>query len=96
MSGGSMNYLHSRIAMEMSFRTDTVERRAFYSHMQKVIKALHDSEWVDSGDYGAGGENAAIKACLGNTEVMGEVRTSLERAIDDAERVLNTLQEENK
>ena len=64
MSGGSMNYLYSKLEYEATFRTDTPERRAFKAHLAKVAKALHDIEWVDSGDSGPGSENDAIRACL--------------------------------
>ena len=64
MSGGSMNYLSRRMEYEADFEQDTPEREAFAVHLKKVIKALHDIEWVDSGDYGPGDENAAIRACL--------------------------------
>ena len=64
MSGGSMNYLHSKLEYDATFSTHTPERLAFKRHLAKVAKALHDIEWVDSGDKGPGDENAAIRACL--------------------------------
>jgi hypothetical protein len=63
MSGGSMNYLYSTLEYA-SFDKSTPERKAFAKHIQLVAKALHDIEWVDSGDYGLGRENDAIRACL--------------------------------
>lgn len=63
MSGGSMNYLYSKIEYA-EFPTDTPEREAFAKHLKFVAKALHDIEWVDSADYGPGDENEAIRACL--------------------------------
>ena len=64
MSGGSMNYLYSKLEYDATFSTHTPERLAFKAHLAKVAKALHDIEWVDSGDKGPGDENAAIRACL--------------------------------
>ena len=64
MSGGSMNYLYSKLEYDATFSTHTPERVAFKRHLAKVAKALHDIEWVDSGDTGPGDENAAIRACL--------------------------------
>lgn len=64
MSGGSMNYLYSKVLHCADFECDTPERRAFAAHLKLVAQALHDIEWVDSGDYGPGDENAAIRACL--------------------------------
>ncbi len=70
MSGGSMDYLYSKIEWA-EFPTDTPERAAFAEHLKLVAKALHDIEWVDSCDYGPGDENAAILACL-NHQHSGE------------------------
>ena len=64
MSGGSMNYLYSKVLHQSEFALDTPEREAFAAHLKLVAQALHDIEWVDSGDYGPGDENAAIRACL--------------------------------
>lgn len=66
MSGGSMNYLYSRIEMDATFAQDTPLRKAFAEHLDLVCKALHDIEWVDSADYGPGDEDEAIRACLQN------------------------------
>lgn len=63
MSGGSMDYLYSKID-DVEFRCDTALRRAFRIHLKNVSKALHDIEWVDSCDYGPGDENEAIRVCL--------------------------------
>ena len=63
MSGGSMEYLYSRV-QTAHFAEDTPLRKAFRRHLILVAEALHDIEWVDSGDYGPGDEDAAIRACL--------------------------------
>jgi hypothetical protein len=92
MSGGSMNYIYSRLQSEAHFRQDTPERRAFAKHLELVVKALHDIEWVDSSDYGPGDENAAIRACLGDAvmlstvlEMAKEAVATLQAEIDKAE-----------
>lgn len=87
MSGGSMNYLYAKLEYDATFSTDTPERRAFRKHLLKVAKALHDIEWVDSGDYGAGDENEAIRACLHSG-------ATLEAAIEQAEQALVELRAE--
>ena len=87
MSGGSMNYLYSKLDYDATFSTDTPERRAFRKHLARVAKALHDIEWVDSGDYGPGDENEAIRACLGDSRVM-------EAAIEAAEETVKMLRAE--
>lgn len=84
MSGGSMNYLYSMVEHEAQFSLDTPERRAFAKHLKLVAKALHDIEWVDSGDYADGGDSDAIRACLGHGAV-------LEAAIDAAHEARKAL-----
>jgi len=91
MSGGSMNYLYSRLEYA-EFTADTPERRAFARHLKLVAKALHDIEWVDSGDFGPGDENEAIRACLGDAvmlatvlEMAKEAVATLQSEIDKAE-----------
>jgi len=80
MSGGSMNYLYSKLEYDATFSTDTPERRAFRMHLALVAKALHDIEWVDSGDYGPGDENEAIRACIGDSRVMVAAIVAAEEA----------------
>ena len=87
MSGGSMNYLYSKLDYDATFPTNTPERRAFKEHLVKVSKALHDIEWVDSGDYKTGDENAAIRACLSSDQL-------LESVIEQAEDALQNLRAE--
>jgi len=87
MSGGSMNYLYSKLEYEATFREDTPERRAFAKHLKLVAKALHDIEWVDSSDYGPGDDSKAIRACLNDGCI-------LDAAIESAEEVLKALTEE--
>lgn len=70
MSGGSMNYVYSRLECDATFSENTPERRAFAKHLKLVIKALHDIEWVDSGDYGPGDDSEAIRACLAPGAVL--------------------------
>lgn len=64
MSGGSMDYLYARLEYDANFLEDAPERRAFAQHLKLVAKALHDIEWVDSGDYSPGDDSEAIRACL--------------------------------
>jgi hypothetical protein len=86
MSGGSMNYLYSRLEYA-EFDVDTPERRAFAQHLKLVAKALHDIEWVDSGDFGPGDENEAIRACLGDAVMLATV-------LEMAKEAVATLQSE--
>lgn len=82
MSGGSMNYIYSKLEYEGTFREDTPERKAFAKHLKLVCKALHDIEWVDSGDYGEGCENQAIRACLSDAAVLNEAIEMAQEARD--------------
>lgn len=88
MSGGSMQYLYTSVEYAR-FDTHTTERRAFKKHLELVAKALHDIEWVDSGDYSEGDENDSIRACLSDTKL-------LESAIEHAKEALEELRAELK
>jgi len=78
-----MEYLYQRVR-DVLFDTSTPERKAFAKHLQLVAKALHDIEWVDSGDYGLGDENDAIRACLGGGAVLEALKAMCQefRALD--------------
>jgi hypothetical protein len=89
MSGGSMNYIYSRLEYEANFRQDTPERRAFAKHLKLVAKALHDIEWVGSGDYGPGDENAAIRACLGDAVMLSTVLEMAKEAVATLQAEIN-------
>ena len=76
MSGGSMNYLYSKVEYA-EFRENTPERMAFRAYLMRVAQALKDIESVDSSDSKPGSENAAIMACVSKSEVLD---ASIERA----------------
>ena len=80
-----MEYLYSKVE-DATFREDTPERKAFRAHLNKVAKALHDIEWVDSCDCSSGSENEAIMACISN-EIILEV------LIDEANSASEKLNE---
>lgn len=81
-----MNYLSTKVEMA-EFRRNTVLRRAFAAHLEKVAAALHEIEWVDSGDTGPGSEDAAIRACLDDSS---ELWQALHEAVQ-ARDTLNAL-----
>jgi hypothetical protein len=96
-----MNYLYSRLEYDANFDTNTPERKAFRKHLQLVANALHDIEWVDSGDCGPGDENAAIRACLGSGAVLDaavaqahEALEALDAAVAQAHEALEALRAE--
>jgi len=85
MSGGSYDYFYSKLD-DIADRIDlkNPERKAFVKHLKKVVKALHDIEWVDSYDYGENGEIEAIMKCILHKDV-------LQIAIDDAKQAQENL-----
>lgn len=91
MSGGSMDYLYSKVA-DASFVTSSPERKAFYRHLRKVARALKAIEWNDSGD-GDDGEHAAIMACISMTDVLRAAIEDAERARDQLNAVLFAAQD---
>jgi len=89
MSGGSLDYAQYKvddIAEAVARRAETPLHRAFAAHLLLVGQALHDLEWVWSGDKSCGDEVAAIQAVIGpNAE--------LKQAVADAEKALSELQQ---
>lgn len=79
MSGGSMNYIGTRLLSE-TFREHTPERMAFAKHLALVAEALTRIEWVDSGDQGQGDESEAIRKCLSSGAVLDAAREAAEKA----------------
>ncbi len=81
MSGGSYDYACHRVndfieEFENNTRNDPL-RIAFLAHLRNVSQAMHDIEWVDSGDYGKAGDHEAIKACLTPTGLDVTVKATL-------------------
>lgn len=65
MSGGHYDYVYHKINDITIENVDTDIRRYQFQKLLTLIgKAMHDIEWVDSGDYSAGDEYEAIDACL--------------------------------
>jgi hypothetical protein len=87
MSGGSYNYAYVQVEdMGRTLRKSPDPlRRAFGEHLVRVAKAMHDVEWVDSGDYGDGDEVGAIR------EVV-TIAAELDAAIAAAEEAADRLQ----
>lgn len=96
MSGGSMGYLHRRVAnaamdsrSQGGFDKDTPERRAFAEHLVLVAEALRAIEWVDSGD--GADEVEAILACIRPDGVLAAAVTEVKQATDNLVRVIEGL-----
>jgi hypothetical protein len=88
MSGGSWDYLHSKIeyAADRLSRDEVPQRRALGTLMARVAKAMYAIEWADSGDTAQGSDLAAIEAALGPDAV--------ERTLEEIERDIATATEQ--
>ena len=89
MSGGSLDYVCYKLddAIEViERRATTVLQKAFAKHLKDVAKALHDLEWVYSGDYSDGDDVEALRKVV-NKEM------ELEAATNDARTALKQLQD---
>ena len=89
MSGGSLDY----VCYRLDDAIDTIERRAtttlqkaFAQHLKDVAKALHDLEWVYSGDYSEGQEVESLRKVI-NKEM------ELKAATEQAEFALKQLKD---
>lgn len=60
MSGGEYNYICFKIGDIRIPINNNPRRAAFQKLLKLVAEAMHDIEWVDSGDYSPGDENKAI------------------------------------
>ena len=77
-----MDYLYSKIEWFADFEENTPKRKAFAEHLKLIVKALHDIEWVDSGDYAPGDENEAIMAVLKGVAEMNDLRQAAQQALE--------------
>lgn len=81
MSGGSYDYFCYKLdefieEFKQNLNNDPL-RIAFLEHLTHVREAMHDIEWVDSGDYGKEGDHAAIKRCLTPKALDATIREAL-------------------
>lgn len=89
MSGGSMNYICHKLSMEIdNMRLSSPLRRAFYDHIQDVIKALHAIEWVDSGDTAEGTEEESIRKCLTSEKFTKHASKEAEELLKELDIIL--------
>lgn len=94
MSGGSLNYLYSRVEDAAdTIRSLSGDRLflAFADHLVKVSKALHDVEWVLSGDYSVDGADVAIRAVIGPAEILESATARAESALEDLRLALEEV-----
>ena len=89
MSGGSLDYVYYKVddAIDtIEKRATTVLQKAFAKHLKDVAKALHDLEWVYSGDYSEGQEVESLRKVI-NKEM------ELKAATEQAEFALKQLKD---
>ena len=89
MSGGSLDYVCYKVddAIDtIEKRATTVLQKAFAKHLKDVAKALHDLEWVYSGDYSEGQEVESLRKVI-NKEM------ELKAATEQAEFALKQLKD---
>lgn len=91
MSGGSWDYVFSKFEdVAGSLQADgRAERRALGRLVLKVAKAMHDIEWVDSGDYGAGDERKAIADAVGGHKALAVAE--LQELVREGQRVAGDI-----
>ena len=95
MSGGSYDYFYSKLDdMVDTIQLKNPERKAFVKHLKKVVKALHDIEWVDSCDYGTDGEIEAIMKCISHKDVLRIAIDEAKQAQENLDRTIKKASEE--
>ncbi len=91
MSGGSLDYVYFKVdeaADAIECRSDKPFHKAFAKHLRKVSKALHDIEWVFSGDYSEGDEKASIETIINPKDILLEAADMAMKAKNDLEEAL--------
>lgn len=91
MSGGSMDYLCYKVdevADELCHEKSPA-RRAFGEHLKKIAHALHEIEWVDSGDKGSPSDVDAIRAVFEDDYSQREMSVLL----GDAKRLIQQMKD---
>ena len=88
MSGGSWDYLCFKVdeAADRLVNSKDPLRKAFGIHLDLVAKALHDIEWVDSGDTSPGDERKAILNVIRKEDelaVLVEEATKIRDRLDE-------------
>jgi hypothetical protein len=96
VSGGSWDYFYSRLEDVAGRLIDSqqADRRALGRMLMKASEALHDIEWVDSGDYGPGDDKATIAAALGGPRAAAALE--LQELIAEGQRIAGEIDSARK
>ena len=92
MSGGSWDYQYCQLeelAQKLSTQPD-YKRRSMAVKVAQLATAMHDIEWVDSGDYSPGDDVESIDIFLG----ADRRRLTIEELERNAKEVLKDLKKE--
>lgn len=94
MSGGSLEYAYSylnEVANTVFLKSNTSLHKAFAEHLRKVATALHDLEWVWSGDYEDGDEVGSIEAVLSKQEVLDTTVTEAKKINEELNNLIRKI-----
>jgi len=94
MSGGSLDYVCYKIddaADSIEARATTPLQKAFAAHLRDISTALHDLEWVFSGDYSEGDEVAALRKVVNKEMELNSATEQAEFALKQLQSVLAAL-----
>lgn len=90
MSGGSWEYVYGKfedVASRLK-HDGRPKRRALGRLIAKIAVAMHDIEWVDSGDYSSDQEDEAIDAVVSPKDVLEEATEQANKALKDLQDAL--------
>jgi hypothetical protein len=94
MSGGELNYIYEKV----NDSADTILQKsknsihiAFANHLKKVAIALHDIEWVLSGDTSSPNEEPAIRTCITPSDELNSSREEAEEALKNLSQAMERL-----
>lgn len=93
MSGGSLDYVYLKVQEAAERIGGSPLHDAFREHLLLVAEALHDVEWVLSGDYGEGDDDAAIRAVIHPGAELLAATKRAEKALADLRAVLKNAHE---
>lgn len=82
MSGGSLNYFYQEVSdaaalireKNTNYQGNDPVINAFADHLVKVSEALHDVEWVFSGDYSVDQCHESISKCLSSDHTQDMIK----------------------
>lgn len=91
MSGGSYDYLCWKMdeaARQLQHKGQPAYRIAFGNLMRLCAKAMHDVEWVDSGDMGRGDDKESVMKCISHTDVLKVTVEEAKKIKEELEKLI--------